>query len=350
VTLPPSFASPDDRGDLVSSAGIGVRSLDVRLGPAAVTLCRNGRLSTRPPVRELSRSEIEQTLAEHQLYLETEYREGHRANFATADLSGQDFSGLNLRGIKMDRAALRGVDFTGTHLQGANLIGAILQEARFDRADLTGARLSGANLVSASLEDACLAKADMEFALMAKVLLRDACLREADMSGAQLDGAVLTRANLQKANLRDRQVVLGWVLRYDQVNRAHNPCLGVGCRFPAADTLLRVRKERVGCRLKFLLRKVTGGRSIVLAESGIDAVPSEAEPGGENVSCITRFTLAARKNAAHPPCPRPGGHRAHPSSTAAIERPIGNGDARIDRHIGMGDEENRRHRNSTCAH
>src|SRR6266436_1385386 len=116
--------------------------------------------SARPPVRMLSRDEIEQMLAEHRLYLETEYHQGHRANFASADLSGQNFSGLNLRGIRMDRAVLRGADFTRTQLQRATLIGVISQEARFDSADLSGARLSGANLVSASLENACLAKAD----------------------------------------------------------------------------------------------------------------------------------------------------------------------------------------------
>src|SRR5438309_12050176 len=67
--------------------------------------------SARPPVRVLSPDQIEQMLAEHRLYLETEYHEGHRANFASTDLSGQDFSGLNLRGIKMDRAILRGARF-----------------------------------------------------------------------------------------------------------------------------------------------------------------------------------------------------------------------------------------------
>jgi hypothetical protein len=66
-----------------------------------------------------------------------------RANFSSADLARRDFSGLNLRGIKMDRAVLRGADFTGAHLQNANLIGAILQEACFDRADLSRAHLSG---------------------------------------------------------------------------------------------------------------------------------------------------------------------------------------------------------------
>jgi hypothetical protein len=135
-------------------------------------------------------------LAEHRLYLETEYHQGHRANFSSADLTGRDFSGLNLnlRGIKMDRALLSGADFTGAHLQSANLIGAIAERACFDRADLSRARLSGANLVSASLERTCLAKADMEFALMANAVLQGACLGEADMSGAQLDAAVLTGA------------------------------------------------------------------------------------------------------------------------------------------------------------
>src|SRR5271170_4587535 len=113
--------------------------------------------SARTPVRVLSTEEIEQILASHRLYLETEYREGHRANFSSADLTGRDFSGLNLRGIKMDRAVLRCADFTGAHLQRANLIGAIAEGARFDRVDLSGTRLSGANLVSASLENACLA-------------------------------------------------------------------------------------------------------------------------------------------------------------------------------------------------
>src|SRR6202045_2210774 len=84
-------------------------------------------LSARTPVRALSPGEIERLLAEHRLYLETEYHEGHRANFASADLTGRDFSGLNLRGIKMDRAVLTGAHFTRALLQRANLIGTLSQ-------------------------------------------------------------------------------------------------------------------------------------------------------------------------------------------------------------------------------
>jgi hypothetical protein len=45
--------------------------------------------SAGTPVRVLSRDEIEQMLASHLLYLNTEYHEGHRANFSSADLTGE---------------------------------------------------------------------------------------------------------------------------------------------------------------------------------------------------------------------------------------------------------------------
>src|SRR5260370_7586990 len=87
--------------------------------------------SARTPLRVLSPDEIERTLAEHRLYLETEYHQGHRANFASADLAGRDFSGLNLRGVKMDRAVLRRADLTGAPLQPPNLIRPILPDPCF---------------------------------------------------------------------------------------------------------------------------------------------------------------------------------------------------------------------------
>src|ERR1700736_769645 len=67
--------------------------------------------SVRTPLRVLSPDEMERMPAEPRLYLETEYHQGPRANFSSADLTGRDFSGLNLRGIKMDRALLSGARF-----------------------------------------------------------------------------------------------------------------------------------------------------------------------------------------------------------------------------------------------
>jgi hypothetical protein len=68
-------------------------------------------LSARSPVPVLSSDEIERMLAQHRLYPETEYHQGHRANFASADLTGRDFSGL------LDRA-----DLAGAFLNGAQFL------------------------------------------------------------------------------------------------------------------------------------------------------------------------------------------------------------------------------------
>jgi hypothetical protein len=40
-------------------------------------------LAARTPVRVLPPDEIERMLAEHRVYLETEYHQGHRANFSS---------------------------------------------------------------------------------------------------------------------------------------------------------------------------------------------------------------------------------------------------------------------------
>ena len=52
-------------------------------------------LSARTPVRVLSPDEIERMLAEHRLYLETEYHQGHRAHLSSTDLTRRDFFGLD---------------------------------------------------------------------------------------------------------------------------------------------------------------------------------------------------------------------------------------------------------------
>jgi hypothetical protein len=75
-------------------------------------------LTARTPVRVLSLDEIERMLAEHRLYLETEYHQGHRANFSSADLAGRDFSGLNLRGFQ------RGMRHPAVHRGGRPRLGA----------------------------------------------------------------------------------------------------------------------------------------------------------------------------------------------------------------------------------
>jgi hypothetical protein len=65
-------------------------------------------LSAQRPIRVLSPGEIEQMLALHRLYLETEYHEGHRANFSSADqLSSRSKAGAAERPPIEVRSTLR---------------------------------------------------------------------------------------------------------------------------------------------------------------------------------------------------------------------------------------------------
>ena len=109
---------------------------------------------------------MEEILENHRKWLETDGKEGKRA----------DLTGANLRGANLSGADLRGADLSGADLTGANLRGANLRDSDLYGADLRGANLSGANLY-------------------------DAHLRRANLSGADLSDADLTGANLRGANL-----------------------------------------------------------------------------------------------------------------------------------------------------
>src|SRR5256885_12096883 len=89
--------------------------------------------SAQHAVRALPCDEIERLLAAHRLYVETGRRQGRRADFGSADLSGVHFAGLNLRRVKMDRALLPGADLTPAPLEHANLIRAALVEGPPDK-------------------------------------------------------------------------------------------------------------------------------------------------------------------------------------------------------------------------
>src|SRR5438132_1159810 len=104
--------------------------------------------SVRPAIRVLSPGEVEQRLAAHRLYLQTERRQGRRANFASTDLSAANLRGAGFREARLDEADLRdarlgGAFLVGASLCGADLRGAYLRLAKFDGADLSNANLSG---------------------------------------------------------------------------------------------------------------------------------------------------------------------------------------------------------------
>ena len=95
------------------------------------------------------KEQLKEILADHKLWVESDYQTGKRAEVSGAALRGADLNGAiltyaNLNGADLDGANLRGADLrnaylNGVNLRGADLNGAILHGVGLNRADLTGA-------------------------------------------------------------------------------------------------------------------------------------------------------------------------------------------------------------------
>jgi len=133
-------------------------------------------------------SKLKEILEQHKLWIETNGKQGERAN---------------LKGAFLYDAILYDAYLTHADLTGANLYRANLSTVNFSGADLTGAYLKGAILYHASLYSANLRGANLEGAN-----LEYANLWRANLTDANLGGAYLWRANLTDAILPD----ISWII------------------------------------------------------------------------------------------------------------------------------------------
>ena len=74
----------------------------------------------------MEQTKLRKILDEHKRWIETNQREGSRADLREADLWGADLRGANLRGANLWEANLQGADLRRADLQGADLRGANL--------------------------------------------------------------------------------------------------------------------------------------------------------------------------------------------------------------------------------
>ena len=111
------------------------------MGRTAGVPCRNqGENCTIRKGQKMEQAKLRKILNEHKRWIETNQREGSRAN---------------LQGANLQRADLREANLQGANLQGANLRRANLRGASLRRADLRGASLRGASLREADLDYSC---------------------------------------------------------------------------------------------------------------------------------------------------------------------------------------------------
>ncbi len=96
--------------------------------------------SDRPTLREASPKKLAKILEAHRKWVESEGKEGERADLNDANLQKANLYGANLQGAYLD----------GANLQKAILRGANLQKAFLGGANLQGATLVGAKRLTAS--------------------------------------------------------------------------------------------------------------------------------------------------------------------------------------------------------
>lgn len=110
---------------------------------------------------------------------------------AGADLSGRDFSGIDLSGADLRKRDLSGVFMESAVLDGADLSGAKLDQAVFAHATLSDTILDGASLKEANLGMARMKRVSAKNAAFDETILQRASLEECDFSGSRMSGMQL---------------------------------------------------------------------------------------------------------------------------------------------------------------
>jgi len=137
--------------------------------------------------RVIALSDFPHILEAHKKWLESDGKEGDRADLFRAAMSN---------------VSLENVDLRGANLKGAILSDNNLADSRFDGADFTEANLTRANLTNTNLSHALFKAANLESANLQQTQLRDVDLQEATLANAknllaeQLGGTNVSGATL----------------------------------------------------------------------------------------------------------------------------------------------------------
>ena len=117
-------------------------------------------------MKKITEEELKTILEQHELWLNSNGKEGKRADLTDADLTDANLADANLTCADLTWAYL-----SGAKLTGANLTGAILSGANLTRADLSVADLRGADLTGADLTGADLINSDLEYSNLTDAII-----------------------------------------------------------------------------------------------------------------------------------------------------------------------------------
>lgn len=106
------------------------------------------------PVDSIDGFELRKLLAQHEHWVETDGKQGRRADFSEQNLAGLKLAERNLAAVSFANSNLKGVDFRGAVLAACDFSNANLRGANLSHSDLRGADLTGAVLDDAQFDHA----------------------------------------------------------------------------------------------------------------------------------------------------------------------------------------------------
>lgn len=124
---------------------------------------------------------------------------------AGKDLSGQDFSGINLKNADISGGRFQGCSFRGaifyqTKAQGADFTGSDFEGAYFEKTDLSKAHLKGAKFCHTYLRDLDLKDAEVDDETLRRIDAMAWLIRKVE--NGEIDISMLTAPELQCLDLR----------------------------------------------------------------------------------------------------------------------------------------------------
>ena len=156
--------------------------------------------------REISEDELKQILEDHKKWLESDGKEGERADFSLKNTQKAILDGVNFEKVELRNANLKYASLVKANLRKANLSESNLEYAKLKDANLQKTILDGANLQETNFFKANMQKADLSNANLKNAFLNRANLNKAEFYKANMYKATFLRANLHKAILSESKM------------------------------------------------------------------------------------------------------------------------------------------------
>lgn len=151
----------------------------------------------KPEDKKIGSKTLRKILDDHRLYVESNRREGKKADLSGQDLHGIDFSGENLFGADLSHSDISQTKCENTIFWGADISNSVLWEGDFRYSCLIGCNLSGSDLSRANFSHATMCGANLK-----EANFRDANFTSADMSYVNMrDCAELDRIIYSKKTI-----------------------------------------------------------------------------------------------------------------------------------------------------